>query len=376
MKNISVLGAGLVGRAIVLDLHQDKNFRVTAVDSNAENLSRLPDEVDTKQADAVADLEELVSAAEMVVNALPGSLGFGVLKRLITVGKDVVDISFFPEDMFELRELASQKGVTVVCDMGVAPGMSNLLSAYAARSFDKVRDVTIAVGGLPKVRTKPFEYKAPFSPADVLEEYTRQAHIREKGEEHRVEPLTALEKMEFEQVGTLEAFVTDGLRSLLHYLDAENMVEKTLRYPGYAEKIQLLKDIGLFGEHPVKVKDSGVKPLDLTSKLLLPMWKLEEGEQDFTVMRIAVEGLSEGQAMTEQWDLYDEYDRKNDIHSMARTTGYAATAVVRQLAAGEINRKGLVTPEELSEQPQVVEKILEELRAKNVVFTKSTATKP
>ncbi len=376
MRKITVLGAGLVGRAIVLDLHQDKNFKVTAVDSSAENLRRLPDEVATKRADAVVELEDLVAAADMVVNALPGSIGFGVLKRLIDSGKEVVDISFFPEDMFELRERAKQKGVTVVCDMGVAPGMSNLLAAYAARSFDKVRDVTIAVGGLPKVRTKPFEYKAPFSPADVLEEYTRPAHIREKGEELSVEPLTALEKMEFEQVGTLEAFVTDGLRSLLHYLDAENMVEKTLRYPGYAEKIQLLKDIGLFGEHPVKVNDHNVKPMDLTSRLLLPMWKLEEGEQDFTVMRIVVEGLRAGQPMTEQWDLYDEYDRKMGIHSMARTTGYAATAVVRRLAAGEIKRKGLVTPEELSELPQVVEKILEELRAKNVVFRRSTATKP
>lgn len=376
MWNITILGAGLVGRAIVLDLHQDKNFKVTAVDSSAENLRRLPDEVATKRADAVAELEGLVAAADMVVNALPGSIGFGVLKRLIDSGKEVVDISFFPEDMFELRERAQQKGVTVVCDMGVAPGMSNLLAAYAARSFDEVEDVTIAVGGLPKVRTKPFEYKAPFSPADVLEEYTRPAHIREKGEELSVEPLTALEMMEFEQVGTLEAFVTDGLRSLLHYLDAENMVEKTLRYPGYAEKIQLLKDIGLFGEHPVKVNDHNVKPMDLTSRLLLPMWKLEEGEQDFTVMRIVVEGLRDGHAMTEQWDLYDEYDRKIGIHSMARTTGYAATAVVRRLAAGEIKRKGLVTPEELSEQPQVVEKILEELRAKNVVFTKSMTAKP
>ena len=375
MKNITVLGAGLVGRAIVLDLHEDKGFSVTAIDNHPGNLKRLPDEIKKMQLDVVKQANRAVEGADMVVNALPGAIGFGVLKQLIELEKDVVDISFFPEDMFELKALAEERNVRVVCDMGVAPGMSNLLAAYAAQSFDKVKDVKIVVGGLPKVRSKPWEYKAPFSPADVLEEYTRPARIRKNGKDISVKPLTFLEHLEFDKVGTLEAFVTDGLRSLLPYLPADNMQEKTLRYPGYAKKIQLLKDIGLFGEHPVKVGAQKVKPVELTSKLLLPLWKFDEGEHDFTVMRIAVEGISAGKTGVEQWDLYDESDKVNNIHSMARTTGYAATAVVRCLAAGEIEGKGLFTPEELSENPKLVEKILEQLRAKNVVFTKSSAVK-
>jgi saccharopine dehydrogenase-like NADP-dependent oxidoreductase len=372
---ISVLGAGLVGRAIILDLSSAGEFAVTAVDNQKTNLDQLPGIILKKEMDVTQSgvLEQAVKEAELVVNALPGAIGFQILKRLIKAGKSVVDISFFPEDMLLLKSLAEEKGVTVICDMGVAPGMSNLLAAYAARDFSVVKEVKIAVGGLPLIRTKPFEYKAPFSPADVLEEYIRPARIVRNGEVVEVQPLSGLEAMEFDEVGSLEAFVTDGLRSLTTSLRAENMVEKTLRYPGYAEKIQLLKTIGFFDEKPVEVAGKLVKPFDVASQLLLPMWKLHEGEEDFTVMRISVEGLVDGKQQKVQWNLYDTYDRQN-IHSMARTTGYAATAVTRLIAKGRFTRKGLFGAEQLAETPQEVKTILDELSVKGVVFTEKRSS--
>ncbi|MCF8231437.1 MAG: saccharopine dehydrogenase NADP-binding domain-containing protein [Bacteroidales bacterium] len=371
---IAVLGAGLVGRAIIHDLASDKNYSVIAADVDQSRLNDLPDKVEKHNVDVTwkENLKLLIEEVDMVVNAVPGSLGFNVLKNVIESGKHAVDIAFFPEDMYELNDLAVEKGVTVVCDMGIAPGMSNILAAKSARELDKAENVMIYVGGLPAVRRKPYEYKAPFSPADVIEEYVRPARVKEHANLITKSPLTDYELLDFDNVGTLEAFNTDGLRSLLDYIPAVNMKEKTLRYPGYAEKIQLLKDSGFFGEKPLTVEGKTITPLEFTSQLLFPLWKLEQGEKDLTVMRVIVEGEARGRFKSIQWDLYDEYDARLGFHSMARTTGYSATSVVRLLASGDFNRKGVSAPEVLAKDDHNVERLLDELAAKNVMFREKT----
>ncbi|MCF8308326.1 MAG: saccharopine dehydrogenase NADP-binding domain-containing protein [Bacteroidales bacterium] len=371
---IAVLGAGLVGCAIIHDLASDKDYTVIAADVDQSRLNHLPDKVEKNNVDVTRkeNLESLIDDVDMVVNAVPGSMGFNVLKNVIESGKDVVDIAFFPEDMYELNDLAVEKGVTVVCDMGIAPGMSNILAAKSARELDKVENVMIYVGGLPTVRKKPYEYKAPFSPADVIEEYIRPARVKEHANVITKSPLTDYELIDFDNVGTLEAFNTDGLRSLLDYIPAVNMKEKTLRYPGYAEKIQLLKDSGFFDEKPLTIEGKTITPLEFTSQLLFPLWKLEQGEKDLTVLRIIVEGLDAGSFKRLQWDLYDEYDARTGFHSMARTTGYSATSAVRLLASGAFKRRGISAPEILAEDEQNVKRLLDELAAKDVMFRKQT----
>jgi len=370
---ITVLGAGLVGRAIVYDLAGIDGFTVTAADQDISRLELLPDEIVKIHGDITKDehLERALAETEMVVNAVPGSLGFGVLKKVIEFGKNVVDIAFFPEDMKELNSLAKKRGVTVVCDMGIAPGMSNILAASAAREFDQVEQVAVYVGGLPVIRQKPFEYKAPFSPADVLEEYTRPARLKVNNHVVTKAPLTDYELIDFEDIGTLEAFNTDGLRSLLENLKAKNMIEKTLRYPGYAEKIQLLKQSGFFDEKMIEIDGAKVRPIDFTSRLLFPLWKLRPGERDMTVMRVKVSGLKNNKLKSVQWDLFDEYDMSSGFHSMARTTGYAATAAVKLIAEGEYTRRGVSAPELLAQKDEAVQKILNHLEVRNVVFRKS-----
>ncbi|MEE4258848.1 MAG: saccharopine dehydrogenase C-terminal domain-containing protein [Bacteroidales bacterium] len=369
---ILILGAGLVGKPMALDLIKDESFEVTVADISEGQLDNIGDDRILKiKADLSNEksLKAIVETYDVVLNAVPGSIGFRILKWCIEAEKDVVDIAFYPEDPFDLSELAAANNVRVICDMGVAPGMSNLLAGYAASRLDHVSKVDIYVGGLPKVRTKPWEYKAVFSPTDVIEEYTRPARLVEHKKIVTKPALTEIELLEFENVGTLEAFNSDGLRSLMFTIEADQMREKTLRYPGYAEKIKLLSDNGFFNAETLEINGQKISPLEMTSKLLFDQWKLQKGEVDMTVMRIIVEGEKGQKSLRYTFDLYDEYDPETGIHSMARTTGYTATMAVRLLAEDIYLKAGITVPEFLGKDQKVVDFLLEGLKERGVVYS-------
>jgi lysine 6-dehydrogenase len=375
---VIVLGAGLVGRPMALDLAGDRDMQVTVVDISADNLSRFAgiNGIETIQKDLSksSEIGQMVQPFDMVLNAVPGFMGFQTLKAVIEAGKNVVDITFFPEDMFDLDELAKKHRVTAVSDMGVAPGMSNLLVGYADHQLDKTEKVLIYVGGLPKVRQWPYEYKAVFSPADVIEEYTRPArYVRDGGE--IVKPaLSEPELIDFDGIGTLEAFNSDGLRSIARTIKGGFMIEKTLRYPGHIELMKVFRESGFFSRDIIEVSGTRIKPLDFTSKLLFEQWKLNEGDEDLTVMKVIVEGVRGNERITHTWDLFDTYDRKTGIHSMARTTGYAATMVLRMIKAGIFTQKGIIAPELIGRDERCVDYIIRGLEAKGVVYRKKMST--
>jgi saccharopine dehydrogenase-like NADP-dependent oxidoreductase len=304
----------------------------------------------------------------MVVNSVPGFMGYKTLKTIIETGKNVVDIAFFPEDALELDFLAKQHGVTAVVDCGVAPGMSNMLTGYADHLLDETESALIYVGGLPEIRQWPYEYKAVFSPADVIQEYVRPAFYVENGKIVKRPALSEPEYIYFPGLGTLEAFNTDGLRSLIKTLDIPNMKEKTMRYPGHIDKIILLRESGFFSEEEVKVNGNKIKPLDVTSRLLFPKWKLEEGEVDITVMKIIVKGKKDGKAMSYTYDLLDKYDPVSNVHSMARTTGYTATMALRLLKTGLFKEQGIIPPELIGRHPECVSFVLKGLRDRGVNY--------
>lgn len=371
MINITVLGAGLVGLPIALDLHRDKNFTVTLCDIRKDWLDHVKAKygMNIRQAD-LSDSNEvrrLIRDAAFVVSAVPGHLGFNTLKTVIAAGKNVVDIAFSPEDPLVLEELAVSKGVIAITDMGIAPGMSNILTGYAFHQLDKTENVRIYVGGLPKVRELPFEYRAVFSPIDVIEEYTRPARFMREGKLVEMPALSEPELLDFEGLGTLEAFNSDGLRSLIKTIECPDMIEKTLRYPGHVDKIRLLKECGFFSTNMVNVKGQQVRPIDLTTQLLFPMWDLKD-EEDLTVMKIIIEGLKDSQQVRYTWGLNDSYDKETGIHSMARTTGYAATAAVRLVAGGLFERKGVSPPEYLGFMPGCVEFMLKDLARHGIIY--------
>ncbi|MDF1512783.1 MAG: saccharopine dehydrogenase C-terminal domain-containing protein, partial [Anaerolineae bacterium] len=245
---ITVLGAGMVGSAIVKDLAKDRQHQITAVDINEEHLARL--DKDSAVSTIMANLQDtltigsLVAETDLVICAVPGFMGYQTLKTVIEAGKNVVDISFFPEDPMTLDNLAKTHHVTAVVDCGVAPGLSNIIAGYVNSQLDTMDSYSCYVGGLPIVRQWPYEYKAVFSPIDVLEEYTRPARYVEYGTEVVKPALSDIELRDFPGVGTLEAFNTDGLRSLRHTMNAPFMIEKTLRYPGHANLMRVFRDSG------------------------------------------------------------------------------------------------------------------------------------
>ncbi len=372
---VVVLGAGLVGAAMIKDLAAD--MEVTAVDVDQSNLGRLQDKpaIKTRKADLSdsSTVTRLVKDYDLVIGSLPGSIGFRTLRTVIEAGKNIVDISFFPEDPFQLDALARDKGVTAVVDCGVAPGCSNLILGHMTTILDETDVFECYVGGLPRVRTWPYEYKAPFSPSDVLEEYTRPARMVENGKLVTKPALFGIELMDFSGVGTLEAFNTDGLRTLIKTLKVPFMKEKTMRYPGHAERMRMLRETGFFAKEPVRIKESEVRPLDLTSALLFPMWKLDQGDEDFTAMRIVVNGKKDGKRKHFVFDLLDRYDRETHTTSMARTTGYTCTTVVRLLAAGKFSRKGICPPELIGHDDKCYRYVIDGLKGKKINF-KETVT--
>jgi len=368
---VIVLGAGLIGKPLAIDLVKDADFEVTIADKSWRQLETISEvELGKKHLDLrdTYELKRFLQPFDLVVNAVPGFMGYNTLKTVIEAGKDCVDIAFYPEDVFGLSELAKAKAVRVISDMGVAPGMSNLLAGFAASKMDEVDKIDIFVGGLPVERKPPWEYKAVFSPSDVIEEYTRPARLVENGKIVTKQPLTEIELLEFEDVGTLEAFNSDGLRSLMFTIKAKNMREKTLRYPGYAEKIKFLAGNGFFDTKKIDFNGQAISPLEMTSKLLFKQWKLEEGEEDLTVMKIVVEGKKDGKSIAYTFDLYDRYDAETKTHSMARTTAYSASQAVRLMVSGLHTQKGIVVPEQLGGNEKIVDFMLSGLAERKVNY--------
>jgi saccharopine dehydrogenase-like NADP-dependent oxidoreductase len=365
-----VLGAGMVGRAIAFDLCKD--YEVTSVDFSAEALSLASGYgVKTIKADLsdTATVKQLVADFDLVVSAVPGFMGYSTVKACVEAKKSVVDISFMPEDFMELNELAVKAGVTVMADFGVAPGMPNIILGYHNQSME-VTDFFYMVGGLPKVRSYPFQYKAPFSPIDVLEEYTRPARCMENGQVVSKPAMSEVEMYRFPQIGDLEGFNTDGLRSLLQTMaHIPNMKEKTLRYPGHIDIVKTLGATGFFSTEPLKIKGVDISPMEVTSKILINEWKLQPNEPELTVMRVTVTGKENGLPKSVTYDLYDEYDPATQQWSMARTTGYTATAGVNLLAKGLFSQKGVFPPEMVGESKACFDFIMGYLKDRGVVYT-------
>ena len=369
MKKISILGAGLIGKAIATDLH--KKFKVSSFDIDEKALDYLNQTfgIKTKNIDLSdqANIVKVISDADIVVNALPGFMGFETLKTIINTGKNVVDISFFPEDPFELDDSAKEKNVTAVTDCGVAPGMGNIICGYHNERM-QINDYKCFVGGLPFVREWPFDYKAVFSPIDVIEEYTRPARYIQNNELIVREALSEAEHIYFEGAGTLEAFNTDGLRSLMQTMKIPNMIEKTLRYPGTIEYMKVLRACGFFDKEEVEVKGNKVVPLDLTAQLLFPKWELKQGEEEFTVMRVICEGSETGKNVRYTYNLLDRFNKETNTSSMARTTGYTCTAVVNLISENLYKQKGISPPEFLGVNEKNYKYVLDYLSERSVIY--------
>lgn len=373
MKRVTVLGCGLVGSVMVRDLSEDPELALEVFDASEGSLSRVAGlprvtvaRADLSSAEAIRDA---VREADVVVGAVPGHLGFAMLRTVIEAGKPLCDISFAPEDALDLDGLAKENNVTAVVDCGVSPGLSNLAVGRAAARLDRIEDAVIYVGGLPVERHWPYEYRIVFSATDVIEEYTRPARMIMAGRIVVKPALSEVELLDFPGLGTLEAFNTDGLRSLLNTIPAENMREKTLRYPGHVDRMRMLRETGFFAEEPEELRGGGsVIPRELTEKLLFREWKRPEGESELTVLRVVVEGRRGGETQRHSYDLFDTTDDRTGETSMARTTGFPCAIMARLLARGAYRDPGVRPPELFASNDGVYQELVTQLQRRGVDF--------
>lgn len=369
---VIVLGAGLIGAPMAIDLYNDEKYEVTVADYDNEVLNRVKvkcPELTTicKNLSNPEDVTVLVRDYDLVINAVPGFMGFETAKAIIQAGKNSICIAFYENDPFELDQLAKEKNVTMIMDCGVYPGMGSALIMDVARKLDKVESVETYVGGLPEIREWPSEYRAVFSPIDVIEEYIRPARYIENGFEVVRPALSDPEYIFFPKIGTLEAFNTDGLRTLAKTLDVHNMKEKTLRYPGHIEKMAVLRELGFFSkEKSIKINDMKISPLEMTAQVLFPNWKLKPGEGDITIFRSIIEGEKNGKKKKYTINLFDKYCPETDVISMARTTGYTATLALRMITEGLYSHKGISPPEYIGKYPECIEYMLKGLKMRGV----------
>jgi saccharopine dehydrogenase-like NADP-dependent oxidoreductase len=362
---VTVLGAGLIGRAMVHDMCREAVVTVADHSQAAlDGLGHLPAGKACVDLRATGALESVAARADLVLMAMPGLLGYEMLRRLIVMGKRVVDISFTEEDPQELDALAREHGAVVAPDAGVCPGLSNMAAGYAARHlFASLKKYVCYVGGLPVEPRGPWFYKNPFAAESVVDEYTRPCRFRVDGRDVVLEALSEPEELEFAGAGRLVAFATDGIRTLLGNLpEVPTLVEKTLRYREHYQFMRSLQAAGFL--EPAHV--------GTFTEVARKGWKFDEGEEDITVMRLVFEGtLQGGEEARVTFDLFDRYDREARLLSMARTTGFTATAVGRLMLTGALATPGVHAPEKLGMEAGLYERVLGDLKARGIAFTES-----
>jgi len=373
---ILVLGCGHIGSIAAEDFAENmKSIRVVVADKNEVRSKEVADgirEANVSWIQLDAEYNELIDVLEdydLVVGFLPGKLGYRLSEACINVGKDLVDVSYMSENPLALNEKAVEAGVTIVPDCGLAPGISNVLVGHAAEKLDDVETVHIMVGGIPEERVPPLDYVITWSPENLIDEYMRKAKIVKDGRLVEVEALSGLEEVEFPKVGMLEAFYTDGLRTLLHTIkNVKDMWEKTLRYPGHAERIKLLKALGFFDEERLSVDDVTISPRKLAVKLFVR--KLQRPEiRDIVAMKVEVSGIKNNKHVHYIYHLLDRYDKEKGVTAMARTTAYPASIIAQFMLKKIVKEKGVVQLERLGMYDEFFSAFLKELKKRGITIT-------
>jgi saccharopine dehydrogenase-like NADP-dependent oxidoreductase len=371
---VLILGCGNIGSVAAEDLAKSiSSIEVVVADKSDTRAKEVAERIGKGnvswiQLDATnhSKLANALKDFDLVMGFLPGKLGYHLAGACIDAGKDLVDVSYMSENPLTLTENAIKANVTIVPDCGLAPGISNILVGHAAAELDKVRTVHIMVGGLPEKPVPPLDYVITWSPENLIDEYMRKARIVEEGKIIEVEALSGLEEVEFPEFGKLEAFYTDGLRTLPQTItDVYDMWEKTLRYPGHAEKIKLLKTLGFFEEEQIDVEGVSVSPRKLTVKLLEQNLRKPE-VKDIVALKVEVSGVKNGRQTRYVYHLLDHYDEKLGITAMARTTAYSASIIAQLMLKKALREKGVVPTEKIGKNNALFRLFLDELEKRGI----------
>jgi lysine 6-dehydrogenase len=355
-----VLGAGLQGSACAYDLLQNPEVtQVRLADLRFDHLPPflapysgerlIPTPLDVRDREAVL---ALMRESDAVMSAIPYYFNLQLAEWAVEAGVHFCDLGGNTEIVFQQKELAERaiaKGVTIVPDCGVAPGMVNILAQYGISQLDRCESVHILVGGLPQHPEPPLNYQIVYSLEGVLDYYTTLSWVVRDGKRAQVAALSEREPVDFPApVGRLEAFHSAGGLSTMAFRyegQIPTMEYKTLRYPGHAEQMEVIRELGLLDLEPVAVNGTKVVPRELFVALVGPKLTKPEG-QDLLALRVTVRGTKDGQPATRQFDLIDFYDAAHGISAMMRTTGYSLSITGQMQARREVGPAGVWTPDE------------------------------
>ena len=379
---IIVLGCGNIGSVAAKDLAESlPSAEIVMADvskSRAEEAASKIGQagVSWVQADASShsELVSTIKKFDLAVGALPGWMGYQACKASISAKVDIVDVSYMPEDVMTLNKDALKAKVCVVPDCGMSPGLGSILVGRAVSKLDQVESVHMLNGGLPASPVPPLGYVITWSVKDLIDMYSRKVSIVREGKVVQVEAMSGLEEITFPRVGKLEAFYTDGLRTLLHTVKGvRDMWEKSLRYPGHVEKIKLLKTLGFFDEKPVEVENHQIPPREMTARLLERKLKRPE-IPDIVVMRVDVDGLKDGKKVMYTYHVLDRFDKKRKVTAMARTTAYTASVVAQLIAKKAVEEKGVVPPEKLGMNEKLYRKFMDLMKKRRIAVKENKKT--
>ncbi len=365
MSRIAVIGLGRIGLRLAWEL-KDLGYEVVGVDASSSAADRaerlLGVEVRVADVTTIDGLKASVRDVDLAAVALPGSVGHKALLGLVTLGVDTVDVSFSPEDPYgTIDHLARKKGVTVVVDAGVAPGLSNMLVGMLVREMN-ARKARILVGGVSADPNAPLGLSATWSIEDLLDEYLRKARYIRNGQVESVDPLSKVISVKIPGIGEMEAIPTDGLRTMLRNLSGLDMlVEYTLRWPGHSGVIKELLHINMLDESPITVGGCSVAPRRLLAKLL---------ESRLTGYRDMVILITEAWSDDEWAGLRAIVEHSGEWTAMSIATASFQAAVTDLLAKGKLEGPGVVAPEELALTSNSAEHVLNHVSRRGVKLEK------
>ena len=373
---VLVLGCGNIGSVAAEDVAKSlSSVHIVVADRDKSRAQKVAEKIGRGNVSwakiDVRNRSELVNFLQnfdLVMGFLPGKLGYGLMEACIAAGKDLVDVSFMEENPLTLHEKAVKTGVTIVPDCGLAPGISNLLVGHAVKRLDKVEKIHIMVGGLPEKPLPPLGYVITWSPESLIDEYTRKARIVKNGRIVMVDALDGLEHVDFPGVGRLEAFYTDGLRTLIDIfknVNVNEMWEKTVRYPGHAEKVKMLRTLGFFDEKQIVVNGVNVSPRKVTAKLFEQKLRMPK-VKDLVALKVEVSGVKNDKKARYVYHLLNFYDEKSGVTAMARTTAYPTSITAQLMLKDMLKVKGVIPPEKIGMDDELFKRFLEELKNRGV----------
>ena len=355
-----VLGAGLQGCACAYDLLQNPAItQVTLADLRPDRLPKFlagdwkgrlrTIRLDVSDSSAV---RAAFAGQAAVMSAIPYYYNGPMARAAVEGGCHFSDLGGNTEIVLEQKKLHQQaeaKGISVIPDCGLAPGMVNILAAEGIRRLDKAEKVKIFVGGLPQAPEPPLNYQIVYSLEGALDYYTTPSWVLRDGRPVQVDALSEVESVEFPSpVGTLEAFHTGGGISTLPFAyqgKIDVMEYKTLRYPGHAAVVRPIRELGLLANEPIEVKGSKVVPRDVFIAAVSPKLSKPNG-RDLVALQVQVSGARQGKATSVTFRLLDYYDAQHGISAMMRTTGYSLSITGQMQVDGRVVAKGVHTPDE------------------------------